>query len=203
MALNNYANLKAAIRNRSHRNDMPDSLIDDFIDLGEADIWQRLRVRYMLSRDTASTNSTKYLALPDDFMRMRKLVITIGSQEHLVKYRTLEALQSKSGSGIPTQFNTGAQLEFNLIPTSGTLEMNYYKKLTALSDANTTNLILDNFPQLYFYAALKHLYDWTEEEDLESKYIVKFDKEIKDANKQEKKDGVGPSPAMHIRGTTP
>ena len=35
-----------------------------------------------------------------------------------------------------------------------TLQINYYKKLTALSDTNTTNDILTNYPELYLYASL-------------------------------------------------
>ena len=35
-----------------------------------------------------------------------------------------------------------------------TLQVNYYKKLDTLSDSNTTNTILTNYPELYLYGAL-------------------------------------------------
>jgi hypothetical protein len=203
MALDTYANLIAAIRDRSHRNDMSDARIDDFIDLAEADIWNRLRIRSMNTRATASTNGTKYLALPDDFIKMTNLTTTSGSTDYDIEYRTPMTLQSVTTSGIPSQFTVTSQIEFNRVPSTVTMTMQYFKKLTALSSSNTTNDVLTNFPSIYFYGALMHLYDWTDEMEKEAKYRALFDREIVDANKQDKKDGYGPTPAMRIAGSTP
>ena len=87
MALDNYANLKAAIRAKSHRNDMPDELIDDFIDLAEADMFVALRLRSMASRQTATTGTTdRFFQLPDDFIEMRRLSLIIDNRHRELKY---------------------------------------------------------------------------------------------------------------------
>lgn len=205
MALNNYANLKAAIRDKSHRNDMTDDRIDDFIDLAEADIWQKLRIRDMDTRATASAStSDRYLALPDSFIKMRNLTTVVGGVTHQIKYVVPASMRVKTGSGRPRFFTVTSQLEFDRVPDSAyVLEMQYFKKETALSDTNTTNAVLTNFPNIYFYAILKHLYDWTEQPEMELKYELKFEKEIVQSNKQDKKDGYGPAPQMRIEGATP
>ncbi|MCH7803100.1 MAG: hypothetical protein IH937_03370 [Acidobacteria bacterium] len=203
MSLSNYANLKAALRDKSHRNDMTDDRLNEFIDQAEADIWQRLRIRTMDTRATASSNATKYLALPTDFIRMRKLTVSSGGILYELEYRTPMGIQHDSASGIPQQFTVTSQLEFDRIPSTITVEMQYFAKLTALSDANTTNDVLTNFPNIYFYGALKHLYAWTDDEGQEARYDAKFEREIDQANKQDKRDGYGPAPAMRLTGTTP
>ena len=201
MSLTTYANLKASLRDKSHRNDMTDDRLDEFIDQAEADIWQRLRIRSMDTRATATSNATKYIELPTDFIKMRHLTVLSGSVTYEVEYRTPISIQFKTGSGIPSQYTVTSQLEFNMIPSTATLEMQYFKKLTALSSANTTNDVLTNFPNIYFYGALKHLYAWTDDDNQESKYDQKFEREISQANKQDKKDGYGPAPAMRSTGS--
>jgi len=205
MALNNFANLKAAIRDRSHRNDMTDARIEDFILLAEADIWQRLRIRAMDTRATASTAiSDRYLALPDLFIKMRNLTIVVGGVTRQVKYAPPASLRIKTGSGRPRFFTVTSQIEFDRIPdTAYNIEMQYFKKETALSDANTSNAVLANFPNIYWYGAFMHLFDWTDQPEKEIKYLQKFEKEISQANKQDKKDGYGPALVMRLEGRTP
>jgi len=90
MALDSYVNLKASIRNWSHRNDIPDELIDDFIVLTETAMWQLLEVRDMSARSTASMGPDRFLALPDEFIKMRRLSILLTAS------RYLRALAAKS-----------------------------------------------------------------------------------------------------------
>jgi len=203
VALNSYSNLKAALRNRSHRSDMPDDLLDDFIDLAEADMNQRLRVKEMLVRATATSGSDEFLALPTGFIRMRTMYALSGGTKHEVDFRVPKTLKRQAGSGIPTQYAVGSQLEFNRIPSTMTFSMDYYKRLTPLDDTNTVNDILTFFPQVYFYGALKHLYDWTDQDAQHAKYLTMFNQEITDTNKADKKDAIGPAPATRISGTTP
>lgn len=203
MALTNYANLKAALRDRSHRNDMPDSRLDDFIDLAEADMNQRLRVKEMLVRATADVDDDPYLALPAGFIRMRTMYAESGATKYEVTFRTPKTLQRKQASGIPTQYAIGSQIEFDRTPSNVTLSMEYYKRLTPLDDTNTTNEILTYFPQLYFNGAMKYLYDWTGEIEEYTKFSLIFDKEIADTNKAEKRDSYGPGAAQRIMGYVP
>ena len=131
MALDNYANLKAAIRDWSHRNDMPDSRIDDYITLTETSMWPLLEIRDMSSRSTASTDADRFLALPDNFIKMRRLSILSGNRVIDLKYSTPESMRVVPESGMPKFFTVTTQLEFDRIPDSTySIEMTFFNSLS-------------------------------------------------------------------------
>lgn len=202
MALTTYSNLKAAIEDWSHRNDV-NSKLDDFIDMAEAEIWNHLRVRDMEARAT-NTASTRFLALPDGFLQMRRLQLSSGDNYYDIHSATPESMQITASSGRPKYFTVTTQLEFDRTPDSSyTIEMQYYRKLTALSAGNTTNDILTNYPTIYLYGGLWALYQWANEEERAEYYWNKFLAAIADANAKDKKGRHGPAPRLKIEGSTP
>lgn len=204
MSLDTYANLKASIRNWSHRNDTPDSLIDDFINLAETAMWQLLEIRDMSARATASMGSNRFLALPDSFIKMRRLSILTSGRVIDLKYATPESMQVNSTTSQPRFFTVTTQLEFDRIPDSTyTTEMTYFKELTPLSDSNTTNAVLTRFPDIYLNGALHYLFKWGNFDTEAQAYLVKFSDAIKRANKQDKKGRYGPAMAGRREGPTP
>ena len=78
--LTTYEELKTSIQSWAKRDDLLDEL-DTFIDMAEADMWIKLRIRDMLARATA-TLSGKYIALPTGYIEMRKLVLISGSNTY-------------------------------------------------------------------------------------------------------------------------
>ena len=68
-------------------------------------------------------------------------------------YRKYNSTQT---SGTPNFFTiVGSNILLGVQPDSAkTLQINYYKNLTALSDSNATNDILTNYPELYLYGSL-------------------------------------------------
>ena len=205
MSLDTYVNLKAAIRNKSHRNDMPDSLIDEFIDLAEADMFTRLKLRTMASRQTAVTSTTtRFLALPDKFLEMRRLTLIVSDIHKDVKYLPPESMQVFEVAGRPRHFTVTTQLEFDRIADQAyAVEMSLFISLTPLSDSNTTNAILTNFPSIYFFGALYHLYNWGDFESEAGKYQSLFGQAISIANQQDLRGRYGPAPVIQREGFTP
>ena len=79
MALATYSDLKASVQDWSHRSDVA-SRMDDFILIAEQEMYNNrvepLIVREQEFRATADTTDTsRFLALPDRFTRMRRLLI--------------------------------------------------------------------------------------------------------------------------------
>lgn len=204
MAINTYATLKDAVQRWAKRNDILGT-IDDFVDLAEADIWQRLRVRDMEARATASASTAdRFLELPTGFLEMRKVRLYSGSTQYDLKYAAPESLDVIPSAGIPTSFTVTSQLEFNRIPNSAfTVEMQYYRELTALSSSSTTSAILTRFPMIYLYGCLFHFAQWALDDQLLTKYSLLFDEAINAANKADKKGRHGPAPSMRREGPTP
>lgn len=206
MALNNYANLKTAITNWTHRGDLGD-LHDDIILLAEATMYQNedamLRVREMEVSDSTSTGS-QTLALPTGYVDSRKLTITQSGTEFDCRYRSPESMQKKTDAGRPEQFTITSQYEFNR-PLGGTYTINrsYLAKATGLSSSNTTNAILTNYPNIYLFGCKWAAALYAGEDAKAQTDYLNFIKAIRGANKSYKKGQHGPAAVMATEGSTP
>jgi hypothetical protein len=114
----------------------------------------------MEKRSTA-TIDTRYTELPDGFldpMRFHLGVdqqnIELTSSSELQKYRN----ESSDVAGRPKLYAiTGGQIEVWPSPdTSYTGELYYYAKINSLSDAVSTNWVLQYYPDAYLYGSLIH-----------------------------------------------
>lgn len=209
MALNTYANLKASIRTWSKRNDLVDTQIDDFIDLCESTMYSNeeevLEIREEETRSSSNTStSTRYLSLPTGYIRFRSLHIVQTSGNTDVIYMGPESLIVYNTVGLPRYYTVTDQIELDRVSdTAYSLEMNYLKSFTALSDSNTTNSVLTNYPQIYLFGSLWAAALFTRQEELGVFYWKQFISQIKGANKKTRKGRYGPAPAMRIEGDTP
>lgn len=154
MAINTYSDLKIEIASHLDRDDLSDK-VDTFIDLAEARHKRDIRIREMIVRQAISIDA-RYKAIPDgvlEIIQLRLLTSPITS----VKYVSPEQMSDmrKEENGKPELFTIHAELEFNKSPDatySG--EIFFYKSLTPLSDAATSNALLARAPDTYLYGAL-------------------------------------------------
>lgn len=196
-----YASLKTSVAIRSGRDDIA-PLLDDFISLAEEGINEALRVREMES--TASlTSSTRFVTLPDGFLAFRRVRPKYnGSYYRDLIPKSLQAIHPLDQSAIPSEYAiSGASLELDRIPL-GTLEVNFYKRVAALSATNTTNDILTNYPKVYIHGVLAEIYSYSEETKEEAKHRVSFQGAIADANKLGVEQ-MGATPVIRVEGVTP
>lgn len=214
MPLSDYSGLKTAIESFSGAKDVS-AVIDDFIDLTEADMYScqdergnpiGIRVRGMESRDTASTSTTdEFLALPDDYLEQRRLKLILAAGDQPLYYTAPDTLVAKTRAGRPQYYTVTSQFEFDRTSDQAyTVEIQFYKKLTALSASNTTNYILTNFPMVYLYGALYHLFVWERDLEEQQNYRQKFITAIKGANQTDRRGRRGAAPKMnHINRCLP
>lgn len=207
MALDNYANLKAAIVRLDGSDSIAD-ILDDAIDLAEAEMYanadEPIKHRSMELRSTASTNGTRFLELPTGFLQMRALHLVLAGSNRDVRYATPESIKYTASSGKPSVFTVTSQIEFDRTPDSTyTIEMSYFAKLTALDDTNTTSDILADNPSIYLYGALWAVNLFNAEEEKAQYYYGLFINAVKGANKRYKKGRHGPAARMIIEGSTP
>lgn len=158
MPYTNYSDLKTSVANYLGRSDLT-SVIPDFIRFAELRMARDLRTREMLKSATAPTVSGDgKVALPTDFLEIRDLHVQ-GSPRFPVSYMSPSAFTRDAPadeSGKPVNYTILAS-EFVLAPkpdTAYTLEILYYAKPTVLSDANTSNVFLANYPDALLYASL-------------------------------------------------
>ena len=160
MALDTFDNLKTAIASYLNRSDLTANLAD-FIRLTEARLNRELRVREMVNTDTSITtvSGTQSYTLPTGYLEATTVIFqsdpycTLRFISNTDFYNKYNDSQSK---GKPQFFTiVGTDILLGRAPDSATtLQINFYKTLSALSDSNSTNTILTNYPELYLYGSL-------------------------------------------------
>lgn len=197
--MNTYSTLKISIASWLAQSNIAsgDSIVDDFVDMAEAEVNRRLRVRFMESALSLTATSAT-VALPSDYMGLRAAHIE-GSTRYSLEYRTPEQLNSISNAVAQPACYTirGTNMVFPADP-SGTITVagTYYAKPTALSVSNETNWITDNYPQVYLFAALKNAAIYGSDDDAIAKYSALLDKAIKEIEVADDTERYGPSPVM-------
>jgi len=158
VSLATFTDLKTSIANYLNRNDLT-TVIPDFVTLTENRLNRDLRVRTNLTRaETTTTADTAFYNLPNDLIELRNITYDRTSSSYALEYLSPESLSREYGnytSGMPRAYtNLGKDIKLGPTPDAAyTININYFKKLNTLSDANTTNLILTEFPELYLFGA--------------------------------------------------
>ena len=155
--ITNYATLQSAIADYLNRADLT-AQIQTFIQFCEADLNTRLRSREMIVNATA-TSDGQFVALPPDWLEAINMMI-VGGQSPL-RYITPDEADTiiKAQTYTSTRFYSMTTGVIELVPPAVddiTIDMVYYGKIPALSDANATNWLLTKAPDVYLYGALTH-----------------------------------------------
>ena len=192
MAFDTFSNLKTAIANYLNRDDLT-AFIGDFITLTESRLNRELRVREMISSDTSTTtvSGTQSYSLPTGFLEAKSVVYQSNP------YKTLKFISNSDfydkynasvGNGQPNFFTiVGTNILLGNPPDSAnTLQIDYFKTITPLSDSNPTNSILTNYPNsicMDHWLRVLHLLSKTKEYKHGDLYTKK---QLKTLTKQQK-----------------
>ena len=158
MALSTYSELQASIADWLNRTDLTTAIVD-FITLAEAQFNRTIRVSQMEQRATTNTVAGDgYLSLPEDYLMMRNIQLNsnpVRSLDYLTP-EEIDKFYDSSESSKPAAYTIVGN-EFQLAPTPDAtyeVEISYYQKIAALSDTNTSNWLLESYPDMYLYGAL-------------------------------------------------
>ena len=159
MSLSTFSDLKTSIANYLNRDDLT-TIIPDFITLTENRLDRELRARVnMVRAQTTTTADIAFYNLPSDLIELRNITYDSSSSEsYALSYLSPESGSRQYGaytSGYPRAYtNLGKNIKVLPTPDAAyTLGINYFKKLSPLSDSVTSNDILDSFPSLYLFSS--------------------------------------------------
>lgn len=161
MALANYTDLVAAINGWLNRSDMT-TIAPDLIALAEAEFNRSLRAIDMEGRATA-TLSGEALAVPTDFLGLRSIAV---DDTFFEQVSPQELFDIKSTAGTPRMVAViDGQFYFRPAPSSGTVAIDYYQRIPALTSGSPTNWLMTKHPDLYLFAALAQaeFYNWNDD----------------------------------------
>tara|TARA_R100001369_G_scaffold60911_1_gene87710 strand:- start:751 stop:1398 length:648 start_codon:yes stop_codon:yes gene_type:complete len=157
MAITNYLTLKSTLADYLHRSDLSDSILSNFVQLGEARINRQLR---LLQQEEIATltlsagNST--VALPTNWQET--IDVVYADNKRSIQPQNIRNLNSQSSSaearGRPLlyaitngtlSFEITADIEYSIL-------LNYFERWNIAAD--TTNWLIENAPDAYLYASL-------------------------------------------------
>jgi hypothetical protein len=161
-----YATLQTGVADYLHRTDLT-SKMPTFVTLAESVLFRELSIRDMaVSVDLTTTG--EYCDLPADFGDVVKLTVTYGSTETPLDYKSPP--YSWTGTSHPESYTLESnQLRIFGAGTGFAFKLYYTPKIQALSDVNTTNWLLENAYDLYFYAVALEAAKWTRDQAEEAK----------------------------------
>lgn len=191
MAITSYSSLKTAIADWLDRDDV-DTVADTWIDMCEAAIARRMRVRDMESA-LSVTLSLGVATIPTDYLEAKYLYID-GSPSQPLEMKSSEWIlreyPQRSSQGKPCFIATsGTDFIFGPFPDSDyTLAGVYYARPTALSTSNETNFLTTNHPDLLLYGSLMHSAPYIGEDARVVLWSAAFDRLLDEAAVDESRD---------------
>jgi len=192
MAIGTYAELQTAVANWLDRDDLTDR-IPEFIALAEARMNRVLRIRLMEAKYTASTVAAqRNYALPASYIQMRNFQLNTSPITPLqyVTPEIYDRLWGGSTGGTP-QFYTivAGEVQLGPLPASVlTMEMLFYKKISALSVTNTTEAMLTDNPDIYLYGALLEAEPFIMNDERVGLWAQGFQQSVANLQEQDNKD---------------
>lgn len=199
-----YQELKDEVLNFVNQMALEQS-VDTFIDLAEADLSRRLRHWRMERRSTAVLD-TQYTALPNDFNAPIRFALTGDNFYKIDMVSHTEIMSRREANndtaGRPKVIAMTAD-SFEVQPTPDqeyTLEMVYYSTVPALSSSNTSNWVLEYYPDAYLYGTLSHTAPYLNEDVRMQTWLSLYNEAISAINKESERAEFGRSNMkMNIR----
>ena len=158
MAFSTYAEFQTLVANYAARTDLT-SQIPDFISFAENRLSRDLRTSAMLS--TSSLTITGGSAtIPSDLLELRDIYVDTNPVTYL-EYQTPDQFYKNNAFNLsgPTFYYSiiDGAFKFAPTPTSQTANILYYAKPAVLSNTNTSNIYLVNYPDALLYATMAEL----------------------------------------------
>ena len=197
MAITTYDELKTAIADTLNRDDLASS-VPNFISLAEANMQRKIRHWRQEKRANAVIDS-QYSAVPADFLEIIRFYITSGSTKPLELISQGELLERKrrnlNTSGSPSFYAlTAGELEVYPVPDGAyDAELYYYSRVPALTSVDTTNWLLDYFPDVYLYGSLVHSAPYLKDDERIRVWAALFQEAIDAINASSEKAKFGGS----------
>ncbi len=177
MTIATYSELVTEMEAWLNRTDLT-ARIPSFVKLFESRFNRLVRVPAMETTSTA-TLSVQTLTLPTDFLQARALYLEtdpISVLEYMAPQQFRQTWAANA-SGQPLVYTIeGSDLVFGPVPDGNyTLTINYFQRLPALTSSNTTNWLLDSYPDIYLYGSLCMADAFLRDEDQVAKWKSAWD----------------------------
>lgn len=202
MAVTDYASIRTELNNFTERS-YTTAQVDTFIGLGEADFNLYLGPNYVRETSaTINTDANGVASLPAGFVTFKSCVHATVGPLSLVTWDELARYNPLAQGGIPARCAiSGSQIKTAPV-FDGDLTLNFEGTLAPLTSGNTTNWLLDQAPQAYFWMVMAQAKASEEDEARAAAYQAKAMQTIRDLGIQSMVAQFGRA-SYRARGVTP
>lgn len=196
--MDSYTNFRTAFLSWADNDDV-DAQADNMLTLVHARLNRMLKLEEMTTLVTASTTAgSPWVTKPDRYNGMRRLKVNTGTETEGLDFLPLGEFDddiSLNAPGRPTNFTIlGDRIRLGPIPDGVyTLEMAYWKKQQVLSSIVTTNVFLEQVPDLLLYGCLVEAEPWLRDNEMfvlwEARYKTALQEVMKDTEGEAFPDG--------------
>lgn len=150
---------KWLLRDQTTDKFITEDMVETYIQFCEAEINRELKILDLEDTETYTLSTDNdYVALPSGYGGTLAFQFDV-KPFNIAHFPTRRAMKEQFGDDIgrPRGYTlVGSKIYFNCTPDSDyPMTLDYYKRVTALTDSNTDNVILQNHPDLYLYGSIR------------------------------------------------
>jgi len=184
VAISTYSELQTAVENWLARTDLS-ARVPEFISLAEGQMSRKLWSQEGEKRATTGTTSgDPYIAIPDDLRYIRAVKLNTDPVSLLrpVPIDYGRWYYAASGKSMPHAYAIyGRTMELFPTPDGAyTIEMVYISGIPSLDNSNTSNTILERYPDAYLFGALFNAHEYLMDEERARYYEKKFNRALQE-----------------------
>lgn len=182
----NLKGIRDSIKQWSQRRNIPDEVIDDFIEIALTRANRMLRIPPLEGFSALPVDANGFARIPDNFVEAKELQYVASGREYILDRKAISEVDFRSnqngqGNGIPQVFGRFGNY-FRIAPWNGATDefvnLYYYKAEPPLEEDLDTNWFTEYSPSILLYGGLQELSDYTRDVDGVQMWTQKFMQEV-------------------------
>lgn len=187
--ITDYASLRQTVAEYAKRSDLT-AQIPGFVQIAVNRISRDLKTRQQEQTVTGTlTAGQTTIALPSDFVQMRRFFITAASSNFDLDYVSPTFIEA--GTGRPRTYTiSGQTIQLGSSPDLAyPYSITYYQKMPQFIADTDTNVLLTYAPSIYLYATLIELAIYTMDAERKAEWTAMYERTVDDLNAADWGDG--------------
>lgn len=192
-----YPDLRAYVRELSHRDDITDNLFNYFLDMAHRRILRDIKDRLAVSQTTLTIGFDPYI-LPFEWDEILELT-TVATNGNTIKLQRVSRDQfwndrANNSPDIWSYMINGNTIRFAPEATGFDVVLTYRRKQDPPKSNAIQNGYLLNYPSLYVYGILIEVYAWLHNTEERQKALDNYNSEVAIVNEMNAYKEIGEAP---------
>lgn len=179
----NRAGIRNSLKQWSRRKNIPDEVLNDFIELALSKANRALRIPPLETVNDFEITTDGYILIPSDFIEVKEIIIQRNNKNIILERKSIQEVDYMitSGSGDPCIYGRYGNT-FRVAPYAGdgteTLRMYYYFAIPPMQQDITENWFTLTAPEILLYGAMSELCNYTRDIDGTQLWTTKFNEAV-------------------------